>query len=120
LAEAPGVIAELAFHVFQQVAWKTDDAFYMRLQPDGRLGTLFYGHELHKLKYSRLLRLLRLFLPRTWLESLCEKQRIRVHTTHPAYSSQECPEGHTIETDNRLFSMSVAGMRMFHRREMMR
>jgi len=84
------------------------------------IGTLFYGHELHKLKYSRLLRLLRLFLPRTWLESLCEKQRIRVHTTHPAYSSQECPEGHTIETDNRLFSMSVAGMRMFHRREMMR
>ncbi|MGF6759147.1 transposase [Paraburkholderia sp. GAS42] len=32
---------------------------------------------------------------------MCEKQHIRVHTTHAAYSRQECPECHTVARDNR-------------------
>ena len=61
----------------------------------------FIRHDLHDVKYSRLLRLLRLSSLKTWLASMCEKRHIRVHTTHAAYSSQECPECHTIDRDNR-------------------
>ncbi|MEI6003475.1 transposase [Paraburkholderia bengalensis] len=61
----------------------------------------FLRHELHNVKYSRLNRLLRLSSLKPWLASMCEKQHIRVHTTHAAYSSQECPGCHTIDRDNR-------------------
>jgi putative transposase len=61
----------------------------------------FVRHDLHDVKYSRLLRLLRHSSLRTWLASMSEKQRIRVHTTHAAYTSQECPACHTIDRDNR-------------------
>lgn len=61
----------------------------------------FLRHDLHNVKYSRLLRLLRSASLKTWLASMCEKQRIRVHTTHAAYSSQECPKCHTVDRDNR-------------------
>ena len=53
------------------------------------------------IKYSRLVRLLRLNNVKTWFISQAEKRRIRVHLTPAAYSSQQCPHCGHISRDNR-------------------
>jgi putative transposase len=62
----------------------------------------FLKDEFQEVKYSRLVRLLRLSALKDWLKSMCEKQGIRVHTTHAAYTSQECPKCHAIDRRNRV------------------
>jgi hypothetical protein len=64
----------------------------------------FLQHEFQEVKYSRLSRLsrlLRLSALKDWLKSMCEKQGIRVHTAHAAYTSQECSKCHAIDSRNR-------------------
>lgn len=58
-------------------------------------------HEAFGIKYSRLARLLRLSNLKKWLGGQAEKRGIRVHVTHAAYSSQECPECHHVARSNR-------------------
>lgn len=62
----------------------------------------FLRHPEFDIKYSRLTRLLRLSNLKDWLASQGEKRGIRVHTTHAAYSSQECPRCHHVSQANRV------------------
>jgi transposase len=52
-------------------------------------------------KYSRLVRLLRLSNIKNWMFSQAEKRGIKVHVTKPHYSSQQCPHCGHISRDNR-------------------
>lgn len=54
-----------------------------------------------KEKYTRLIRLLRLGNIKKWMTEQAEKRGIRVHLTNPAYTSQECPKCHNIDSNNR-------------------
>ncbi len=54
-----------------------------------------------KEKYTRLIRLLRLGNIKKWMLEQGEKRGIRVHTTPAPYTSQECPECHNIDANNR-------------------
>jgi len=54
------------------------------------------------MKYSRLIRVLRLSNIKNWFKRQGENYGIRVHLTNPAYSSQECSECHFISRANRL------------------
>ena len=54
-----------------------------------------------KEKYTRLIRLLRLGNIKKWMLEQAEKRGIRVHTTPAPYTSQECPECHFIDQNNR-------------------
>jgi putative transposase len=47
-------------------------------------------NEEFSIKYSRLIRLLRLSNISNWMTSMCEKRWIRLHITNPAYTSQTC------------------------------
>ena len=67
---------------------------------DMRNDATFIKHKLG-VKYSRLLRLLRLSNVKNWMMSQAEKIGIRVHLTHASYTSQECSECHEIERANR-------------------
>ena len=67
---------------------------------DMRNDATFIKHELG-VKYSRLLRLLRLSNVKNWMMSQAEKIGIRVHLTHASYTSQECTECHEIDRANR-------------------
>ena len=69
---------------------------------DMRGDATFIRHPLLGVKYSRLLRLLRLGNVKHWLFAQAEKRGIRVHHTNPAYTSQECPRCHHISRENRL------------------
>jgi len=53
------------------------------------------------IKYSRLVRLLRLSNIKEWIKRKCEDYGIKVHLTPAYYSSQECCECHVIEKNNR-------------------
>ena len=53
------------------------------------------------IKYSRLIRLLRLNNVKSWFMSQTEKRGIRVHLTQAHYSSQQCPHCGHISRDNR-------------------
>ena len=53
--------------------------------------TFIKNHEF-EIKYSRIVRMLRLGNVKEWFNSQAEKRGIRVHLTNPAYSSQTCPE----------------------------
>ena len=64
-------------------------------------GKTFIKNEEFEIKYSRLVRLLRLSNISAWLTSQAEKQGIRVHLTSPCYSSQQCPVCGSISRDNR-------------------
>ncbi len=64
-------------------------------------GKTFIKNEEFDIKYSRLVRLLRLSNISAWLTSQAEKQGIRVHLTSPCYSSQQCPVCGSISRDNR-------------------
>ena len=54
-----------------------------------------------KEKYTRLIRLLRLGNIKKWMTEQAEKRGMRVHTTPPPYTSQECPPCHNIDRNNR-------------------
>lgn len=54
-----------------------------------------------KEKYTRLIRLLRLGNIKKWMTEQAENRGIRVHLTNPAYTSQECPKCHNIDSNNR-------------------
>ena len=79
---------------------------------DMRNDATFIKHELG-VKYSRLLRLLRLSNVKNWMMSQAEKLGIRVHLTHASYTSQECSECHEIDRANRptqeIFSCIACG-----------
>ena len=64
-------------------------------------GKTFIKNEEFDIKYSRLVRLLRLSNISAWLVSQAEKHGIRVHLTSPCYSSQQCPVCGSISRDNR-------------------
>ena len=52
-------------------------------------------------KYSRLVRLLRLDSVKDWMKQQSEKKGIRVHLTPSYYSSQQCPKCGLIDKENR-------------------
>ena len=52
-------------------------------------------------KYSRLVRLLRLNSVKDWMKQQAEKRGIRVHLTPSYYSSQQCPVCGHIDKENR-------------------
>ena len=52
-------------------------------------------------KYSRIVRLLRLSNVKNWLLTQAEKLGIRVHLTPSQYTSQQCPECGHIDRENR-------------------
>jgi hypothetical protein len=52
-----------------------------------------------EIKYSRIIRVLRLGNVKEWFNSQAEKRGIRVHLTNPAYSSQTCPDPNCGYTD---------------------
>ena len=53
------------------------------------------------IKYSRIVRLLRLSNVKNWLLTQAEKLGIRVHLTPSHYTSQQCPECGHIDRENR-------------------
>lgn len=52
-------------------------------------------------KYSRLVRLLRLNSIKDWMKQQAEKREIRIHLTPSYYSSQQCPKCGCIDRENR-------------------
>ena len=62
----------------------------------------FIRSEEFEIKYTKLLSLLRLSNVKKWLKGQAEKRGIRVHITHAAYSSQQCPLCHIADRENRL------------------
>ena len=54
-----------------------------------------------QIKYSRLIRLLRLGSIKDWMKLQGEKLGIKVHLINPAYTSQECSKCHFIHKSNR-------------------
>jgi putative transposase len=64
-------------------------------------GKTFIKSEEFDIKYSRLVRLLRLSNIKTWLNQQAEKRGIRVHITKPHYSSQQCSNCGNIDKNNR-------------------
>lgn len=72
------------------------------LEDLGLFSATYCKNEEFDIKYSRLVRLLRLNNVKTWFMSQAEKRGIRVHLTNPAYSSQQCPHCGYISRDNRL------------------
>jgi transposase len=74
----------------------------LNLANDKSYSKSYYEHAGIKIKYSRLIRLLRLNQIKIWIAQLGEKQGIFVHWVNPAYSSQECNSCHHISDKNRL------------------
>lgn len=74
----------------------------LNLANDKSYSKSYYEHAGIKIKYSRLIRLLRLNQIKHWLAQLGEKQGIFVHWVNPAYSSQECNNCHHISDKNRV------------------
>ena len=64
-------------------------------------GATYCKNEEFEIKYSRLVRLLRLSNIKNWFMSQAEKRGIRVHLTQSHYSSQQCPHCGHISRDNR-------------------
>jgi predicted RNA-binding Zn-ribbon protein involved in translation (DUF1610 family) len=64
-------------------------------------GATFIKHPDFEIKYSRLVRLLRLSNIKTWAIQQAHKRGIRVHLTNPAYTSQTCHKCGSITRDNR-------------------
>jgi putative transposase len=61
----------------------------------------YIKNEEFKIKYSRLIRMLRLSKIKDWFVEQARKHGIAVHLTNPAFSSQECSECHYIHKKNR-------------------
>ncbi len=64
-------------------------------------GATYIRHPNFEIKYSRLVRLLRLSNIKTWFIQQANKRGIRVHLTNPAYTSQTCPSCGCISHENR-------------------
>ena len=64
-------------------------------------GKTFVKNEEFEIKYSRLVRLLRLGNIKNWFNGQCEKHGIRVHLTSPCYSRQQCPGCGAIHRESR-------------------
>lgn len=64
-------------------------------------GATFIKNQEFEIKYSRLVRLLRLSNIKTWFIEQANKKGIRVHLTNPAYTSQTCPCCGNIDRENR-------------------
>ena len=67
----------------------------------GSFGKSFLKDDELGIKFSRLVRLLRLSNISTWMKEQAEKKGIRIHLTSPCYSSQQCPECGHIDRNNR-------------------
>jgi transposase len=61
----------------------------------------YVKNEEFKIKYSRLIRLLRLSNMKEWFKEQSKKYGIQIILTNPAYSSQECNKCHFIHKLNR-------------------
>ena len=61
----------------------------------------FIKDEVLNIKYSKLIRLLRLSSIKTWFQEQANNRGIRVHLTNAAYTSQECSVCHHIDKNNR-------------------
>ena len=61
----------------------------------------FVKDEVLNIKYSKLIRLLRLSSIKTWFQEQANNRGIRVHLTNAAYTSQECSVCHHIDKNNR-------------------
>lgn len=61
----------------------------------------FVKDEVLNMKYSKLIRLLRLSSIKTWFQEQANNRGIRVHLTNAAYTSQECSVCHHIDKNNR-------------------
>ena len=64
-------------------------------------GATFIKNQEFEIKYSRLIRILRLSNVKTWFIEQANKRGIRVHLTNPAYTSQTCNKCGNISKDNR-------------------
>jgi len=64
-------------------------------------GATFIKHPDFDIKYSRLIKLLRLSNVKNWFIEQANKRGIRVHLTNPAYTSQTCPACGCIDRENR-------------------
>lgn len=64
-------------------------------------GATFIKHPDFEIKYSRLVRFLRLSSVKTWFIQQANKRGIRVHLTNPAYTSQTCPSCGSVSRENR-------------------
>lgn len=64
-------------------------------------GATFIKHPNFEIKYSRLVRILRLSNVKQWFIEQANKRGIRVHLTNPAYTSQTCPSCGCISRENR-------------------
>jgi IS605 OrfB family transposase len=64
-------------------------------------GATFIKHPDFDIKYSRLIKLLRLSNVKNWFIEQANKRGIRVHLTNPAYTSQTCPACGCISRENR-------------------
>lgn len=61
----------------------------------------FIKDEVLNMKYSKLIRLLRLSSVKTWFKEQANNRELRVHFTNAAYTSQECSICHHIDKKNR-------------------
>ena len=61
----------------------------------------FLKHRQLSIKYSRLIRLLRISNLKNWFQGQALKRSIRVHLTQPHYTSQQCPKCGHIHRRNR-------------------
>lgn len=61
----------------------------------------FIKDEVLNMKYSKLIRLLRLSSVKTWFQEQANNKGIRVHLTTPAYTSQTCSKCHYVDSKNR-------------------
>ena len=67
----------------------------------GNFGKSFLKDDELGIKFSRLVKLLRLSNISTWMKEQAEKHGIRIHLTSPCYSSQQCPVCGHIDKENR-------------------
>lgn len=61
----------------------------------------FIKDEELNIKYSKIVRLLRLSSIKSWFEEQANNKGIRVHLTNPSYTSQSCSRCHYIDSNNR-------------------
>ena len=64
-------------------------------------GATFIKHPDFDIKYSRLIKLLRLSNIKNWFIEQANKRGIKVHLTNPAYTSQTCPACGCVDRENR-------------------
>lgn len=68
---------------------------------DNSFNASIVSNEEFDIKYTQLTKLLHLGNIKKWFLEQAEKKGMRVHTTNPAFTSQECTKCHCIESENR-------------------